>query len=150
LAAAELCNFIREQCQRKGLSLRSLSVNAGLSPGTVHSIIKREYQPTLFSLNCLADYLGVKREYLWKLAGHIQDMDCSDIVLTDRQLKYHFERVDRMSPAAKSLVISIIESLADFLENEKTAGVPALAESNIKNARNDRYYDGLSLSAESG
>ena len=50
-------------------------MNAGLSPGTVHNIINRQFQPTVFSLNRLADYLGVKRQYLWQLAGILEDMD---------------------------------------------------------------------------
>lgn len=68
---------MRQQCQEKRLSLRSLSINSGLSPGTVHNIINRDYQPKLNSLNRLADYLGVRREYLWQLAGLLEDMDYS-------------------------------------------------------------------------
>jgi len=54
---------------------RSLSIKSGLNPGTVHNIIKRQYQPTLFPLNWVADYLGVKRQYLWQLAGLLEDMN---------------------------------------------------------------------------
>jgi len=75
LSNKELGVFLREQCEQRGLSLRRLSINSGLSPGTVHNIIKRKYQPTLFSLNRLADYLGVKRQYLWQLAGLLEGMD---------------------------------------------------------------------------
>jgi len=76
LSKKELVEFLLQRCKEKGLSLRGLSINAGLSPATVHNIIKRQYDPTLFTLNRLADYLGVKRPYLWQLAGLLEDMDC--------------------------------------------------------------------------
>ena len=75
MSTKELNDFLQEQCRQRGISLRSLSLKSGLSPGTVHSIIKRKYQPTLFSLNRLADFFGVRREYLWKLAGLFEDID---------------------------------------------------------------------------
>jgi len=53
-------------------------MGAGLSPATVHGIINRKYQLTLYSLNRLADYLGVRREYLWQLAEiqhHIEELE---------------------------------------------------------------------------
>jgi len=117
LANKELGNFLSEQCQQRGLSLRSLSINSGLSAGTVHSIIKRQYQPTLFSLNGLADYLGVKREYLWHLAGLLEDMDyATETTFSDPQLRFHFARVDKLPRAARGLIISLIESVITFLE----------------------------------
>ena len=113
----ELGGFLREQCKQRGLSLRRLSINSSLSAGTVHNIIKRQYQPTLFSLNRLADYLGVKREYLWQLAGLLEDMDY-DLGTTfgDPQLRFHFARVDKLPKAARNLIISVIESVIIYLE----------------------------------
>ena len=57
-AKERLADFLLQQCEERQLSLRSLAIKAGLSPSTVHNIIKREYQPRLFTLNRLADYLG--------------------------------------------------------------------------------------------
>lgn len=117
----KLAEFLLERCKQRRLSLRSLSLNCGLSPGTVHNIIKREYQPTLYSLNRLADYLGVKREYLWQIAGLLDDMDCDpETTFGDPQLRYHFARVDRLPMAAKILIITIIEAAITFLENGGT------------------------------
>ena len=117
MANKELGDFLLEQCKQRRLSLRSLSINSGLSAGTVHSIIKREYQPTLFSLNRLADYLGVKREYLWQLAGLLEDMDYdTETTFGDPQLRFHFARVDKLPRAARGLVISLIEAVIIFLE----------------------------------
>jgi len=114
----ELADFLRQQCKQKGLSLRRLSLNSGLSPGTVHNIIKRKYQPTLFSLNRLADYLSCKREYLWQLAGLLEDMDYdSETTFTDPRLRFHFARVDKLPRAARNLIISMIEALIVFLES---------------------------------
>jgi len=112
-------DFLLEQCRHRGLSLRKLSINSGLSPATVHNIIKRKYQPTLYSLNQLADYLGVKRELLWQLAGLIEDMDYgAKTTFGDAQLKFHFTRVDKLPKAARALIISIIEAVILFLEAE--------------------------------
>ena len=117
MANKELGDFLLEQCKERELSLRSLSINSGLSAGTVHSIIKRQYQPTLFSLNRLADYLGVKREYLWQLAGLLEDMDyATETTFGDPQLRFHFARVDKLPRAARGLIISLIESVIIFLE----------------------------------
>jgi lambda repressor-like predicted transcriptional regulator len=112
----ELAQFLRQQCRERRLSLRSLSINAGLSPGTVHNIINRGYQPTLFSLNRLADYLGVKREYLWQRAGLLEDMDYDDETFGDPRLRFHFARVDKLPRAARNLIINLIESIITFLE----------------------------------
>ena len=113
----ELGDFLIQQCKQRGLSLRSLSVNSGLSPATVHNIIKRKYQPTLFSLNRLADYLGVKRQYLWQLAGLLEDMDYDDkTTFGDPQLRFHFARVDKLPKAARTLIISVIEAVIIYLE----------------------------------
>jgi len=117
LSTKELGDFLREKCQQRGLSLRSLSIKSGLSPGTVHSIIQREYQPTLFSLNRLADYLGVKREYLWQLAGLLEDVDYgAEGEFSDARLKFHFARVDKLPKAARNLIIGIIEAVIVFFD----------------------------------
>ncbi len=117
MSSKELDDFLREQCKERKLSLRSLSIKAGLSPGTVHNIIQRKYQPSLFSLNRLADYLGVKREYLWQLAGLLEDMDYDgETTFADPQLRFHFARVDKLPREARKLVISLIESVIIFLE----------------------------------
>ena len=111
----ELTGFLRQQCKERGLSLRSLSINSGLSAGTVHNIIKRQYQPTLFSLNLLADYLGAKREYLWQLAGLLEDMDYDGkTTFSDPQLKFHFARADKLPEAARKLVIRLIKAVIIF------------------------------------
>lgn len=117
MSTKELADFLLERCKERGLSLRRLSIKSGLSPATVHGIVTRKYQPTLFSLNRLADYLGVKRQYLWQLAGLLEDMDYdAETTFGDPQLKVHFTRVDRMPKAARNLVIGLIEVVIVFLE----------------------------------
>lgn len=117
----ELRDFLREQCQERELSLRSLSIKSGLSAGTVHNIIQRKYQPTLFSLNRLADYLGVRREYLWQLAGLLKDMDYDgQTTFGDLQLRFHFAKVDKLPRAARKLVVSLIETVITFCDADET------------------------------
>ena len=121
MANKEISEFLREQCKERKLSLRSLSINSGLSPGTVHNIIQRKYQPTLFSLNRLADYLGVKRVYLWQMAGLLEDMDYDDETnFSDPQLRFHFARVDKLPRAGRKLLISLIEAVIIYLERGGT------------------------------
>ncbi|MBA7671283.1 hypothetical protein ES703_79438 [subsurface metagenome] len=112
----ELTDFLLQQCRERRLSLRSLSMGAGLSPATVHCIINRKCQPTLYSLNRLADYLGVKREYLWHLAGLVEDTDYGKTKFSDPQVRFHFDRVDKLPKAARKHVISIVDKLILFLE----------------------------------
>lgn len=112
----ELNDFLLQQCKDKGLSLRRLSLNSGLSPGTVHNIIKRNYKPTLYSLNRLADYLGVRREYLWQLAGLLEDMDYAQTTFGDPRLRSQFARVDKLPEAERNLIISIVEAVLTFLK----------------------------------
>jgi lambda repressor-like predicted transcriptional regulator len=120
LSIEPLEEFLREQCKERKLTLRSLSVKAGLSPGTLHNVLKRKYQPTLFTLNQLADYLGVQRPYLWQLAGLLEDMDYSAATtIEDPQLKFHFSRVAKMPSEIRSLVISLIEAV--LIYEDKTA-----------------------------
>jgi len=107
-----MANFLYQQCTERRMSLRSLSINSGLSPATVHNIIKRKYQPTLFSLNRLADYLNVKRQYLWQLAGLLEDMDYdSKTTFSDHQLKFYFAQADKLPEPARKLVIDIIKDV---------------------------------------
>ena len=118
MSKKELTEFLLQTCKEKGLSLRGISINAGLSPATVHNVIKREYEPTLFTLNRLADYLGVKRPYLWQLAGLLEDMDYdAKTTFGDPQLRFHFAQVDKLPEAARSLIISIIQSIITYLQS---------------------------------
>jgi len=120
LSKKELAEFLLERCKERGLSLRSLSINAGLSPATLHNIVKREYQPTLFSLNRLADYLGVKRQYLWQLAGLLEDMDYGEgTTLSDPQLRFLFAQADKLPTAARNLIISIISAIITYLGTDR-------------------------------
>ena len=90
--------------------MRSLSINSGLSPATVHNIIKRQYQPTLFSLNRLADYLGVKRPYLWQLAGLLEDMEYGNgTKFSDPRLIFYFAQADKLPEPARNLIINMIK-----------------------------------------
>ena len=116
-----LVEFLRQQCQEKRLSLRRLSISSGLSPATVHGIIKREYQPTLYSLNRLADYLGVRREYLWYLAGLLEDMDY-DAETTfgdDPRLRFYFVQVGKLTKGRRNLIIRIIQAVIAHIKADR-------------------------------
>ena len=109
----ELADFLTKQCEDKGISLRSLSVNAGLSSGTVHNIVKNKSKPRVSSLNALADYLGVKREYLCQMTGLVKDNSYSPEIFnfSDPNLELLCARVSRLSKKKREIVISVIRVL---------------------------------------
>jgi len=114
LANKELQDFLQHQAKARGLSLRALSINAGLSASTVHNIVKRQYEPSLFSLNRLADYLHVKRQYLWQIAGFLTDMDYNEkSIFGDPRLRFLFAEVDKLPEPTKDLIISVVEAIRD-------------------------------------
>jgi len=139
LSNKELAEFLMQQCQERGLSLRSLSINSGLSSGTVHNIIKRKYKPTLFSLNRLADYLGVKREYLWQLAGLLEDMDYStETKFRDPQVRFHFAQVDKLPAEERNLVLSVIEAIIINLKPKPKASRGQTQTATVSQAAKER------------
>ena len=115
----ELVGFLLAQCRERKLSLRKLSMNSGLSPSTVHNIIRRRYKPTIYSLNRIADYLGVERERLWQMAGLVSDSaepPGDDFV--DTRLKSYFLQVAKLPESSRGLVISVIGSLLAFIQSD--------------------------------
>jgi len=112
MAKEELSNFLLKEIRKRGLSQRKLSIDSGLSPAAVHNIIKSRFMPTPNSLNKLADYLGVKRQYLWQLTGLLEDGE----PFTDDRLRYCFARVDKLPDASRTMVIKMIDYLLSFLE----------------------------------
>ena len=108
----ELGDFLQQESRSRGLSLRRLSINSGLSPAAVHGII-RTGRATLPSLNNLADYLGVNRQYLWQLAGLLKSAETG---FTDARLRSLFARVDKLPDPARSLVSGVIEMVITYVE----------------------------------
>ena len=114
-----LGDYLRKECHKRGLSQRALSINSGLSPGTVHNIIQDKYQPTLVSINCIADYLKVDRAYLWKLAGLIDESEnLSDPGSYDPAFKSHIERISRLPEEAREQLFNICDTMLNFFEKE--------------------------------
>ena len=108
----ELADFLNRCCRERRLSFRRLSVNAELSPGTVHNIVKGKHRPNVSSLNALADYLGVKREYLWQMAGLLEDMDYNnETTFGDPRVRFHFAQIDKLPRNKRNLILSVIETL---------------------------------------
>lgn len=113
----ELSDFITSKCKERRLSFRRLSLNAGLSQSTVHNIVSGKAMPNVVSLNAIADYLGVTRVFLWKLAGLLEDDDAnagSD--LHDPQVKYYFAKVERLPEGQRQLVLKVIDTLINNID----------------------------------
>jgi transcriptional regulator with XRE-family HTH domain len=136
----ELADFLAQQCEEKRLSFRGLSVNAGLSPGTVHNIVSGKFRPNVSSLNALADYLGVKREYLWQMAGLLEDMDYNtETTFSDPQVRFHFAQVDKLPKEKRNVILSVIEALIVSLKPEDIA-TPAKTTKVSEASRGHRRY----------
>ena len=112
----ELGDFLQEESRRRGISMRRLSINSGLSPAAVHGIFSTG-RASLTSLNKLADYLGVKRQYLWQMAGLLESTETG---FTDARLRPQFARVDKLPDPARNLVIRLIEIVTTFVEGTET------------------------------
>lgn len=50
--------------ERKGVSLRALSISMGRAPGYVHSLIKEGKRPSIDNMVAIADQLGVSLNWL--------------------------------------------------------------------------------------
>jgi transcriptional regulator with XRE-family HTH domain len=109
----ELAYFLTQQCKDRRMSLRSLSINAGLSPGTVHNIVNNIHRPSMSSLNALADYLNVKREYMWTLAGLLENRDygTEPPAFSDPQIDFYFSQVEKLPKERKLIILSVIKAL---------------------------------------
>jgi len=107
----EIAQYITDRCNESKLSYRSLSVKAGLSISTVHNIVSGKSRPNVFSLNSLADYLGVKREFLWRLAGLMEAEEMQSDGVKDPRLQLYITQIDKMPSQKKEAVIRIIETL---------------------------------------
>ena len=115
LLKRELADYISKACKEKSLSLRRLSVSAGLSPGTVHSLIYREYEPSIYTLNKLADYLGVKRQYLWKLAGFLEDEDYdTEAKYDDPRMAYYCDKLNNLPESAREMIIHLVADIINY------------------------------------
>jgi lambda repressor-like predicted transcriptional regulator len=142
----ELSEFLAEQCAQKKLSFRGLSIKAGLSPGTVHNIISGKFKPNVKSLNSLADFLGLKREFVWQKAGLLEDMDYSDgTTFNDPQVKFHFAIVDKLPLKKRKVVLDVLEALITSLENviadEVEAPIPVKKTARNRKSGKNHYAD---------
>jgi lambda repressor-like predicted transcriptional regulator len=116
---SDLVDFLLEQCKERGLSVRGLSLNSGLSPATIHNIVKRKYEPTLYSLNRIADYLGVQRELIWQLAGLSGGTDSSPgESIKDIRLESYFIQAAKLPKRDRDLLVGVIGQLITFLEKK--------------------------------
>jgi len=116
----QIADFLIQQCQDRRISLRGLSLNAGLSPGTVHNIIRGRYSPSVATLNALADYLGVKKEYLWQMAGLLDNLDrgIANYTFSDPQLELLCAQVNQMPRDKRETLISVIKALIASLRTD--------------------------------
>jgi ribonucleoside-diphosphate reductase alpha chain len=69
---------LREAIEKKGRSLRQVSLSMGRGPGYIHSLLKDEKQPTLANLVAICDELRIS--VLWLLFGVEMDDDAEELM----------------------------------------------------------------------
>jgi len=75
-------------------------------------------------MNRVADYLGVRREYLWQIAGLLEDMEYRDeMQFTDPRLRFHLAQADKLSEPARNLIVDILKTTISYFQQVDTPTV---------------------------
>jgi transcriptional regulator with XRE-family HTH domain len=68
----ELAKWLRGELERRGLTQLQAGVQAGVSQGTISDMLTKGHVPRIETLFRLADYFGMDRVQILRLAGHLR------------------------------------------------------------------------------
>jgi lambda repressor-like predicted transcriptional regulator len=68
-----LAQFLKDQLDKRGVSMRAASLYAGLGPGAFHAYTTDHYRPNPEACKKIADYLEIPYSHVLRLAGHIDE-----------------------------------------------------------------------------
>ena len=68
----ELAKWLRGELERRGLTQLQAGVQAGVSQGTISDMLTKGHVPRIETLFRLADYFGLDRVEILRLAGHLR------------------------------------------------------------------------------
>ena len=69
---SELAEWLRAEMDRRGLTQLQAGVQAGVSQGTISDMLTKDHVPRMETLFRLADYFGMDRVEILRLAGHLR------------------------------------------------------------------------------
>lgn len=114
---SELGKWLRDQIDRRGLTLNAAAVYAGVGAATISDIINKGHIPRVDTLFRLADYFDVPRPDVLRIAGVLEDVspdDDPDIRRTVLEITRIWQRLKDTDPeaAARLMRIAIIQAEA--------------------------------------
>ena len=71
-------NFIQDHIRRRGVSLRRLALESGVSPSTFSRWLRGQQRPSPASCQKLAEYLSVPAEQVLIIAGYLMPLHTMD------------------------------------------------------------------------
>jgi transcriptional regulator with XRE-family HTH domain len=71
----ELATWLQAEMERRGLTQAQVAVYAEVGQATVSGILRKSHVPRLETLFRLADYFGLDRVEILRLAGHLRRAD---------------------------------------------------------------------------
>jgi transcriptional regulator with XRE-family HTH domain len=74
---ANLSGWLRRELREHGLTQNQVAVYANVGQATISDILNKEYVPKIETLFRLADYFGVSREQVLRLAGHLPPLSAA-------------------------------------------------------------------------
>ena len=98
-----ILNRLESLMKQRGLNERELSLRSGIPPTTINSWFRREYNPSIFTLESLCEGLGITLSEVF----YEGDSDCP---LTQEQREL-LAKWSRLSPEQKQAFLRLIDSL---------------------------------------
>ena len=119
MANTELADWLIAECKKQNLAWSDASRRAGVAPNTISEIINGS-KPGIKRLNALADFFGVSREYMLRLAGHLPQLnEPTKISERNRQKAYRlidlWHEIEKLDPSVLDEFLDAIHGQAELI-----------------------------------
>ena len=132
MRASPLADWLMAECNRRGLSYRRASLDAGIANNGIAEIINSGSKPSLDRLLKLAHYFTVAPEFLIRLAGQLPSQ--SDIPDIPR-LHEFLSRLDRLPPERQQAIVGTALMILDMVQPDEALSAAVSASSPKVDAR---------------
>jgi transcriptional regulator with XRE-family HTH domain len=109
MSQEELAAWLMARCEELNLSWAEASRRAGVSPNAISEIVNGT-PAGVKRLSALADFFGVSREYVFRLAGHLRNR-----ATTDAQRAELRRKVEHIAELLADLPPDLQDRLADAI-----------------------------------
>lgn len=113
-----LGEFIEYHVNKRGWSLRTLAMYAGLAPSTVSNAVGARHTPSPETLRKIAETLDVDESHLLRLAGHLEETQSG---LNDPGVLAMAYRLEDMSPDDRMRTIRALDAM---IGAARTSSIP--------------------------